>query len=269
MDIYFVRFVNINYEQKLILYNKKIIQLGENSIMDFNEQIKQLSKRISTLKNSVVTEEATKTSFIMPFFQILGYDVFNPTEFFPEYVADVGIKKGEKVDYAIIIDGKPCIFVECKSCNEDLDKHASQLFRYFAAAPVKFGILTNGIVYRFYTDLEKDNIMDLEPFVEVNLENINESGIKALMKFRKETFDKSNIYKAAEELKYSTLIKKVFEDEFDTPSDEFVRFVLNDIYTGKKNKNMVEKFKPMVRKAFSAFINDIVNQKLNEVFDTM
>ena len=57
--------------------------------------------------------------------------------------------------------------------------------------------------------------------------------------------------------------------EFDTPSDEFVRFVLNDIYTGKKNKNMVEKFKPMVRKAFSAFINDIVNQKLNEVFDTM
>lgn len=237
--------------------------------MDFNEQIKQLSKRISTLKNSVVTEEATKTSFIMPFFQILGYDVFNPTEFFPEYVADVGIKKGEKVDYAIIIDGKPCIFVECKSCNEDLDKHTSQLFRYFAAAPVKFGILTNGIVYRFYTDLEKDNIMDLEPFVEVNLENINESGIKALMKFRKETFDKSNIYKAAEELKYSTLIKKVFEDEFDTPSDEFVRFVLNDIYTGKKNKNMVEKFKPMVGKAFSAFINDIINQKLNEVFDTM
>ena len=118
------------------------------------------------------------------------------------------------------------------------------------------------LFYRFYTDLEKDNIMDLEPFVEVNLENINESGIKALMKFRKETFDKSNIYKAAEELKYSTLIKKVFEDEF-------VRFVLNDIYTGKKNKNMVEKFKPMVRKAFSAFINDIVNQKLNEVFDTM
>ena len=104
------------------------------------------------------------------------------------------------------------------------------------------------LFYRFYTDLEKDNIMDLEPFVEVNLENINE---------------------AAEELKYSTLIKKVFEDEFDTPSDEFVRFVLNDIYTGKKNKNMVEKFKPMVRKAFSAFINDIVNQKLNEVFDTM
>ena len=96
----------------MILYNKKIIQLGENSIMDFIEQIKQLSKRISTLKNSVVTEEATKTSFIMPFFQILGYDVFNPTEFFPEYVADVGIKKGEKVDYAIIIDGKPCIFVE-------------------------------------------------------------------------------------------------------------------------------------------------------------
>ena len=84
--------------------------------MDFVDQVKILSKRVDTLKNQIQTEEATKTSFIMPFFQLLGYDVFNPLEFVPEYTADVGIKKGEKVDYAILNDGEPVILVEAKWC---------------------------------------------------------------------------------------------------------------------------------------------------------
>lgn len=117
--------------------------------MEFNETIKQFSERITVLKDNVSTEESTKMSLVVPLFQILGYDVFNPSEFCPEYVADVGIKKGEKVDYAILDNGQPTILIECKSCSEQLDKHSSQLFRYFGVSPAKFGILTNGIIYRF------------------------------------------------------------------------------------------------------------------------
>ncbi len=83
--------------------------------MDFIDQVKLLSARIEKTKDLVKTEEATKTSLIMPFFQLLGYDVFNPIEFIPEFNADVGIKKGEKVDYAIMLDEKPVILVEAKS----------------------------------------------------------------------------------------------------------------------------------------------------------
>ena len=123
--------------------------------MDFIDKVKQLSTRISTMKDNISTEEATKTSMIMPFFQLLGYDVFNPLEFVPEYTADFGIKKGEKVDYAIMDENnQPVILVEAKWCGEPLDKHASQLFRYFSTTPAKFGVLTNGIIYRFYTDLD-------------------------------------------------------------------------------------------------------------------
>ena len=132
--------------------------------MELLQIINQFSERVESLKDSISTEEATKTSLIMPFFQMLGYDVFNPLEFVPEYTADVGIKKGEKVDYAIVIDDKPLILVECKSCNENLDKHGSQLFRYFGTTDAKFGILTNGIIYRFFTDLENKNKMDDTPF---------------------------------------------------------------------------------------------------------
>lgn len=143
--------------------------------MEFSESIKQFAERVSTLKESISTEEATKMSLIVPMFQILGYDVFNPTEFCPEYVADVGIKKGEKVDYAILENGKPTILIECKSCSEQLDKHSSQLFRYFGTTTAKFGILTNGVIYRFYTDLEESNKMDMIPFLEVDMMNLKDS----------------------------------------------------------------------------------------------
>ena len=131
--------------------------------MDFIDQLKQFSKRVESMKDSIQTEEATKTAIIMPFFAMLGYDVFNPQEFVPEFTADVGIKKGEKVDYAIIKEGEPVILIECKSIQENLDRHDSQLFRYFGTTTAKFAILTNGLIYRFYTDLDSPNKMDDDP----------------------------------------------------------------------------------------------------------
>lgn len=231
--------------------------------MEFNEKIKQFSERVSMLKDTISTEEATKMSLIVPVFQILGYDVFNPLEFCPEYTADVGIKKGEKVDYAILEDGQPNILIECKSCSEQLDKHSSQLFRYFGTTPAKFGILTNGIVYRFYTDLEESNKMDLVPFLEIDMLSLKESSINEFKKFCKENFDRDKIFSTAEELKYSSLIKGVLAAEFEKPSDEFVRFILTNIYDGQKNQRIIEKFTPVVKKAFSSFVNEIVNNKIS------
>ena len=121
--------------------------------MEFLEKLKNFSNRIEHLKGNIQTEEATKTSIILPFFQLLGYDVFNPLEFVPEYTADVGIKKGEKVDYAIMINNEPLILIEAKPINTELSvKHMSQLIRYFSVTKAKFGILTNGIIYQFYSD---------------------------------------------------------------------------------------------------------------------
>lgn len=134
--------------------------------MDFKDQIKQLSERILKLKDNIQTEEATKNAFIMPFIQALGYDVFNPLEILPEYTCDIGIKKGEKIDYAVLKDEQPIILIECKHCDQNLSLHDGQLLRYFHVSKAKFGILTNGINYRFYTDLVDANKMDEKPFFE-------------------------------------------------------------------------------------------------------
>lgn len=231
--------------------------------MGFNEDLKQFSERILSMKDSISTEEATKMSMIIPFFQMLGYDVFNPAEFCPEYVADVGIKKGEKVDYAILVNGTPEILIECKWCGETLSKHGSQLFRYFGTSPAKFGILTNGLIYQFFTDLDEANKMDLTPFLEINMEDLKDAHVNELKKFSKENFDKDNIFSTASELKYSTLIKGALTSDLDSPSDDFVRYILTNIYEGQKTQKVIDKFKPIVKKSFTAFINDIVNQKIS------
>src|SRR4051812_29387574 len=111
--------------------------------MDLIDQLKALSARLNTTKSLIQTEEATKNAMVMPFIQILGYNVFDPTEVTPELVADIGTKKGEKVDYAILRDGRPIMLFECKRCGGELNiNHAGQLFRYFHVTAARFGVLT-------------------------------------------------------------------------------------------------------------------------------
>lgn len=231
--------------------------------MDFIDQLKQFSTRIAKMKDSIQTEEATKTSMILPFFQMLGYDIFNPLEFVPEYTADVGIKKGEKVDYAIMgEDQRPLILIEAKCHDEDLNKHGSQLFRYFSTTPAKFGILTNGIIYRFYTDLEEKNKMDDRPFLELNLLDIKDSLVAELKKFQKTAFDLDTILTTASELKYNSQIKQFLAKQLESPSDEFVTYILNNVYDGRKTQKIIDEFRDTVKKSFVQFINEQVNDRL-------
>lgn len=235
--------------------------------MDFNEQLNNYSNRTQQLKSQLITEESTKTSLIMPFFQMLGYDIFNPLEFCPEYTADVGIKKGEKVDYAILKDGNPVILIECKSCNETLDKHSSQLFRYFGTTSAKFCILTNGIVFQFFTDLEEVNKMDLTPFLEINFENLKDYQINELKKFRKTDFDSDRITSTASNLKYTSLIKDFLQQQIDDPNDDFVKYVTGNVYDGSKTQKILEQFSPLVKKSFASLINELVNKKISSALD--
>lgn len=235
--------------------------------MEFTEEIKQFSQRIIKISDSINNEESTKMSMIVPFFQILGYDVFNPSEFCPEYTTDVGIKKGEKVDYAILSNGTPEILIECKWCGEKLTKHDSQLFRYFGTSPAKFAILTNGLYYKFYTDLEESNKMDLTPFLELDMQNLRDTSINALKKFCKDSFDKDSIFSVASELKYSSLIKEWLKKQSENISDDFAKTILSDIYDGLKTQKIIEKFKPIIQKTFNGYISDMVNQKISSALE--
>lgn len=237
--------------------------------MDFIDRIQQLAKRTPQQMEHCQTEEATKNALIMPFINSLGYDVFNLGEVVPEYTADIGIKKGEKVDYAIMMEGQPMILFECKWAGADLNKvHASQLYRYFnAVESVRFGILTNGIIYRFYSDLESVNRMDEKPFFEFNMLAYQERDIVELKKFTKSSFDLDEIVNTASDLKYTAAIKRILTSEFESPSDEYVIFLTRQVYSGKVVQSVREQFAVIIRKALRSFMNDKINQRLKQAID--
>lgn len=230
--------------------------------MDFKDSILQFAARVDKLCPQIQTEEATKNALIMPFIQLLGYDVFNPFEVSPEFVADIGIKKGEKVDYAILSEGKPILLIECKHYTQDLNPHNSQLFRYFHTTEAKFGLLTNGIDYRFYTDLVSPNKMDERPFFEFRITDVKENEIAELKKFHKSYFNVDNITNTASELKYLGQIKGLLNQEFQEPSDEFVRFFAKKVYPSTVTQKVLEQFTAITRKACSVFISDHINERL-------
>lgn len=236
--------------------------------MDFKDYCKQLADRVSSLKEQILTEEATKNAFIMPFIQMLGYDVFNPTEVIPEMDCDLIKKKGEKIDYAIMKDGEPIMLIECKHWKQDLNLHDNQLKKYFVASKARFGLITNGIIYRFYTDLVKQNIMDDMPFLEVNMENLKESHIEELKKFHKSYFDIDNILSTASELKYMSELKATIKAEFANPSSDFVRFFTKRVYDGMVNQKVLDQFTNLVKRSLAGHINDVMSERLNVAIKT-
>ncbi|WP_430810858.1 MULTISPECIES: type I restriction endonuclease [unclassified Carboxylicivirga] len=231
--------------------------------MDFQTNLKAFTDRVLTLKPNLQTEEATKNGLIMPFIQLLGYDVFNPMEVIPEYIADLGTKKGEKVDYAILQENTPIMIIECKHWKENLDVHNSQLHRYFHVSKARFGLLTNGAEYRFYTDLEESNKMDDEPFLIIDFENLKDHEVNELKKFQKASFDVDKIIDSASELKYSSAIKEILEKELNEPSEEFVRFFGKQIYSGKLTAKVIEQLTGIVKKATNQSIKELVNDRLH------
>ncbi|MGG7600323.1 type I restriction endonuclease [Pseudomonas sp. WC1] len=232
--------------------------------MEFVERLNAMAAKVNQLASSIQTEEATKTAFIMPFIHsVLGYDVFDPSEVVPEYVCDVGTKKGEKIDYAILKDGEIQILIETKKIGEPLNiNHASQLFRYFHVTTARISILTNGRHYRFFTDLDAPNKMDEKPFLEVDLLDIDEHVIPELQKLTKSAFDVDSIINAAGELKYVGQIKRVIASQFSQPDDDFIKFFASRVYDGVITQKVREQFGLLTRKAASQFLNDQINDRL-------
>ncbi len=234
----------------ILCYNKE----GEN----MKDALNELANKIQSFKNDILNEEATKNSCILPFLSILGYDIHNPQEVIPEYKADIGIKNGEKVDFTIAIDNEASILVEAKTIGTNLNKHYSQLFRYFSVVDgAKVGILTDGVEYQFYTDIKIPNKMDQEPFFVFNIFNFNDKDYKYLTKFKKENFNVNKIKKVAEKLYYEQEIDHIVANLLSNPNDDFVNLILSEFYDGVKTPKIRNNVKPMVVKAIEKYVSNI------------
>lgn len=231
--------------------------------MDFIDEITALAGRIDGQVENIQTEEATKNALVLPFINALGYNVFDPTEVVPEFTSDYGTKKGEKVDYAIMLEGLPIMLFECKHVGGDLSiDHASQLYRYFSVTPARIGVLTNGVRYRFFSDLEEENKMDERPFLEFDLMNVGEPVVDELKKLSKGAFDLDVMLDAAHDLKYLKALRKYLARQWQEPDEEFVRFMAGKVYDGRLTRKVREQLQPVVRQALHQFVSERVSGRL-------
>jgi len=238
--------------------------------VEIADRLRSLAAKITSQRATIETEEATKNAFVMPFISmVLGYDVFNPNEVVPEFTADVGIKRGEKIDYAIVKEGTVQILIECKKIGAPLSlNYASQLFRYFAVAHARIAVLTDGNEYQFFTDLDAPNRMDEKPFLVLTVTDLDDSLIPELRKLTKEAFDIDSVVSAAEELKFIGELKRVLAAQFRSPDPEWVRFMATRVYTGSFTQRVKDQFTPLVEKAAKQFLNDQVNERIKAALGT-
>lgn len=236
--------------------------------MDLATRLAELQKRTVEHREVLLTEEAAKTALVMPFMQALGYDVFNPSEVVPEYTADVGTKKGEKVDYAICSGGKIVVLIECKPSSVELNiNHAGQLFRYFSVTDARLAMLTNGVVYQFYSDIEQPNRMDEKPFFTFSMDAIKPTDVKTLENFAKGNFDIEKIVKEAGNLKLQSLLRKELEKEFVEPSEEFVKLMARRIYTGNITTAIKDNTARLLVSTISTMVRDMVTERLSSALN--
>ena len=232
--------------------------------MSFEAKVEELSKLSVEQRGHLKTEEAVKTAIILRMFHALEFDPFNPLEIIPEFTADHGIKKGEKVDYAIKLNGQVAILVECKSPDQKLDlKHASQLYRYFSVTNARFAVLTNGFDWQFYTDLDEPNKMDGKPFLSFKLNDLEANSVSELSKFRKSVFDVDKILSTASDLKYISALKSQIRNEFEQPSDELVSLIGRRVYEGRFTAQVHEQFSSLIKRSITEVIRDRVNARLS------
>ncbi len=237
--------------------------------MSLRDEIATLAQKADRQRDSVLTEEAGKTAFVLPLLKALGYDVFDPHVVIPEFTADVGIKKGEKVDYAVTVNGKIAILFECKPISVDLSKeHCSQLYRYFSVTEARFGVLTNGIEYRFYSDLDQPNKMDAQPFFIFSLLKTSDSHVAQLEKFGYANFDIEGILSIAHSLKYQSLIMTEIKKEIVHPCDELVKMFTKRVYDKNISAAVRERFSEIIAQSFQNVIKEQVSQYLKDALRT-
>lgn len=244
--------------------------------MSFVEDIAKLSEQVRKRAEQVVGEEATKQALILPFLSTLGYDIWDPTEVIPEFISDSAKKKAgqfEKVDYAVAINSTIVMLIEAKARGQKTEAHDGQLDRYFSwTKSAKVSIVTNGIEYRFFTDLREKNLMDKEPFFSFSILEFDTKDIENLKLFHRDNFDVNAISQNAEEMVYVKGMTELVGNLLRTPSDAFVRFLINEMGEFSPNyaiesrisNRVIEKFKPIVKKSIQSSLVDLMTRSISQ-----
>jgi hypothetical protein len=228
-----------------------------DAIAAYVRRVKELAEHVRG------NEQATKKSLIEPLFAILGYDLTDPRECVPEHREDFGRNRSAKpVDYAFFKDGTPIIFVEAKQVDRKLAGYHEQLGDYFAKAPgAKLGILTNGVHWQFFTDLDNENVMDKRAFVEWHVLGDDPPPWDFLTLLQKSQYNAELIRTFAQRRHQQNLLIEELSRLLE-PAPEFIRLAIAKIETRNLKESVIESWKPVLKAAIAEWAKQ---QRLSSV----
>mgnify|MGYP003366224037 FL=1 len=227
----------------------------------FKNRLKLHSEHVKNVGLHCTTEETTKQALILPFLDILGFSPYDPQKVKAEYGADFpGVKANERVDYALFCQGIPVMFIEAKAYKEKIDNHCPQLSRYFNSTPeVTISAITNGVEWRFFTDLKEKNIMDPTPFLKIRMDEVTDADAEQLFRFRHDKFKPEALRTLAEESVYLSAFTKTISSSLREVDQEFVRYVASRSNVERQlNQRFLESITPLVKQAVELSVSAMV-----------
>ncbi len=234
------------------------------------QALSQFKKAIENFKiNEAIelcsNEAQTRKFLIEPFFMILNY-VSN--DLIPEYNADFGDRVSQKIDYAILLNKKDIILIEAKKYNSRLtDKEAGQLNGYFNNTKnSRIAILTNGIEYKFFSDVLEPNVIDSKPFFTFNLNNFTDKDLETLIYFDKRFINVKEIIGTAQESVFADDFENAFYNELKGPSKDLLKIIhRNMTFKVKLNNETQEKMLEMIN---STLLKSLYDRKVLDEADS-
>jgi hypothetical protein len=143
--------------------------MNKTSIQDYVESAEPVIE-----DSPQMGEATTKAALLRDFIELLGWKIPMNTEL--EYSVNA-FGKVFKVDYALVLDGRPVAFLEAKGLDTTLTSdHREQLSEYMRSEDVNWGILTNGQEYEFYQRRVIDTNVKVEAVEQTTLQQLPNKG---------------------------------------------------------------------------------------------
>ena len=163
----------------------------------------------------------------------------------------------------------PQFYLNAKKVSDPLDaSRASQLARYFHTTKARIAILTDGIVYKFFSDLDAENTMDTTPFLEVDITRLETRDLNALNYFSKNSFNVDEARAAASDMKYIRGDESIpCRGVIASPRRSLSAFSRAKSFSGPMFQSRIESFTGLVKLAFQGFVNDRINSTLQRASD--
>lgn len=201
-----------------------------------HDAIQRLLAKAEKWRDRSINEADTRALFIEPVLATLGWDVDDVDAVCREH----RVYDGTLLDYALLIDGTPRLFVEAKPFGRTLDdrQFIAQAVNYANNEGVVWCVLTNGLVYRVYKSNEPVE-MERKLLFEVDLRDASdrartEEVAKLLSYLARQSIESGSLDEWGEQTFTDVRVKSALDALLTNPPTRFVNLVLEALGSGPK-----------------------------------